>query len=168
METMMKRFQTVMGWTDEEMQAFAREIVQSATGSDTTKGEITDSCEKKTENMITELIMGMGGVSYHKGYTYIKTSIALMMRDNSQNRTRMPKGVYAEVAVIYGTTSELVGNNIRQEIGNMYYQKCNKTWNHATWKNVFGEERDHKPTNEYFLRRCVDYLERKLKEDSEK
>lgn len=159
METMMKRFQTVMGWTDEEVQAFVQEIAQSVAERNQAK-DIPTSYEK-LEIMVTNLVSDMGFSTRLIGYSYLKTAIILMMKDKNHYRNRIGSKLCQRIADMHDTTPGCVDHAIIRSIEEAYENTDNKLL-----YDVVGADFVGRPTKAQFLYGCVDYLERKLKEDS--
>ena len=161
MGTMMKRFQEVMGWTDEEMKAFAQEIVQSVASEESTKDIFNHGKDEMIENMVTDLIRGIGCPVKVKGYNYIRKALVLMLKDKKHYRGKIVSKLYPQIASEYDTTRACIEAAIHNAIQITYNQAQNGLLNEIT-----GESLPYKgimPTNSQFLYSCTDYLEYQIK-----
>ena len=161
MGTMMKRFQEVMGWTDEEMNAFAQEIVQSVASEETMKSILAHSNDGKIEDMVTKFVRDIGCPTQINGYNYIKMALILMVKDKKHYRGKIVNNLYPKIAAEYDVTRWCIEDSIRHAIQVMYNQASNELLN-----EIIGASLPYKsglPCNSQFLHSCTDYLEQQLK-----
>ena len=107
-----------------------------------------DEMSRKTEQLITRMLLDMGVPAHLKGYHYVRTAV-LMVVEDMQIVSSVTKLLYPEVAKRYNTTDGKVERAIRNAI-EVSWERGNRD----TFERLFGycaESGTGRPTNSEYI-----------------
>lgn len=116
------------------------------------------------EKQIVELLRALGISPHIKGHEFLKTGVLVSMNDRHM-LDAVTKELYPEIARRTDSTATRVERSIRHAL-EVSWEKGDR----VVQRQLFGccaDGKTDKPTNGHFIRRVVEYLDKKLEESGE-
>ena len=121
--------------------------------------------DKKTEQMVSHMMLDMGVPAHLKGYRYVRAA-GLMAEEDMKVVGSVTKLLYPEIAKRYNTTDGKVERAIRNAI-EISWERGNK----KTFEQLFGycaESGQGRPTNSEYIAAIADCIRMQVNQENQK